>query len=128
MKACANLEKGPDPPMYLRIAGGRLGNSGKDFQQCALACAVRADYPHHLTSLNLQRHILQRPDRLRLARPFPLRPGGTKDRARPAEGCEGGVGQRLAQGRVALLLAPYAVSLGETLYAECNVTHGLAYN
>ena len=44
------------------MAAGRLGDAGEDFEQCALPCPVAADDADHLSALDFERDIFQRPD------------------------------------------------------------------
>ena len=122
MKARAHFQQRPDAPVHIGVALGRLGDARENLQQRALARAVAPDDAHDLAVLDLERHVLQRPD-------FFLQPGSAVGLAaqqapRALEWRGEGIGQRVAQGAVALLLAADAVQLAQTLNTNGNVAHG----
>src|SRR5579863_9638277 len=52
--------------MNLRPAGGGAGDAGKNLQQRGLAGTIAPDQPRHFTLADLQRHVVERPERIRL--------------------------------------------------------------
>ena len=66
MEAGADLEQAPDAPADLDAPARRRGDAREHLQQRRLAGAVAADDPEHLALLDLERHVAERPDLLRL--------------------------------------------------------------
>ena len=62
MEAGADLEQRGDPTVEDDAPGGGFGDAGKDFEQGGFARAIAADDAEHLASLDLERHILERPE------------------------------------------------------------------
>ena len=48
--------------MYFRLALGRLGNAGEQFQQSAFAGPVASDHAQNLALPDLKGNVSQRPD------------------------------------------------------------------
>src|SRR5262249_55753285 len=63
VKARADFEQAADAAVNVYLAGRRLCNARKDFEQRGFACAVAPDDTHHLARLHFKADIFQRPDR-----------------------------------------------------------------
>ena len=109
VKARADLEQGADAAADLRAAGGRRHDPRQDLEQRALARAVHADDADVLAAADIERRVLQRPERP-LRRPLAA--------ARPlAQPLGVGIGERVA----AALLGAEPVHLAESLDVEGDV-------
>ena len=73
-------------------AGGRLGDPREHLQQRPLAGAVAADDADHFARGHLERHVVQRPQRVRVR----LRLGGAESQR--ADETRGNAGHRVARG------------------------------
>src|SRR5262249_13118101 len=62
MKASADLEQAGDAAGDGDAPLARLGDARQDLQECRLASAIAADDAEHLAALNLEAHVLQRPE------------------------------------------------------------------
>jgi hypothetical protein len=60
----ADLEQGPDAAVKLDAPFGRLGDAGENLEERGLAGAVAADHADDLARRDLERDVLERPDRL----------------------------------------------------------------
>ena len=97
MKASADLEQAGDAARDRDAPFARLGDARQDLQERRLAGAIAPDDAEHLAALNLEAHVLQRPEFLgrlaahdgaaarRVDRPFPhiARRPRERRRARP---------------------------------------------
>jgi hypothetical protein len=54
VEAGPDLEQRPDAPPDPSLARGRIGDAGKDLQQCCLPRAVPADDAEHLAALDVE--------------------------------------------------------------------------
>src|SRR6266567_3214457 len=61
MKSRADFKQARHPSLNRHRAFGRLRNSGKDLEQRALSRPVVADDSHHLTTLDFEAKVSQRP-------------------------------------------------------------------
>jgi len=102
MEARAHLEQGPHPAVDNRSALGRFGNPREDLEQRALPRPVGANQADDLPLLDLEGHILQRPERVRdhFSRAPSEKPGHAVDRA--GKGFSDVAGWRRAAQRVLL--------------------------
>ncbi len=66
VKASADFQKAAHASIEVYLPRRRLGNTGKDLQQCAFACAIAPDNTDHFTGLNLKGDVPQRPECLAL--------------------------------------------------------------
>ena len=66
MKAGADFEQARDPAAQDRASARRLGDPAQNLQQRRFAGAVASDDAEHLAALDLEAHILQRPEFLDL--------------------------------------------------------------
>src|SRR5205085_2713043 len=62
VKTSANLQKTRYPAEDLGAARGWFGDSRKNFQQRAFACAVAADDAHDFACLHFKGNVFQSPD------------------------------------------------------------------
>jgi hypothetical protein len=104
----ADLEQRADAPAHLGepLRGPR--DAREDLQQRALARAVAADHAEHFARRDLERHVAQGPERVRVRRGPPAE--------RPPRGAHDRLAQRLV-GRA----APEPVALAEARHAERHV-------
>ncbi len=91
VEAGADFEQTPHAAAQPDVAGRRLGDAAEDFEQRRFARAVAADHADDLAGLDLERHVLERPEVVGARRELP---------AQPAEGPGGERGQVVAQGVV----------------------------
>ena len=84
VKAGADLEQARNPALDCDAPLGRLGDAREDLQQCALAGAVAADDADHLAALDLEAHILERPELLGLSPATMRRPRRSSQCAAPS--------------------------------------------
>src|SRR5256885_13057521 len=106
-----------DPPL------ARFRDAGQDLQECALACAVAADYAENLAALDFEVNVLECPKLL-----FPLgsnRRSSAEQIGRRAGEALGFAGDHVAQGCVALMLRLVVdnIFLAETLGTDYDVGH-----
>src|SRR5207247_726408 len=69
VKACADLEERTHAAVDLDPSLGRRGDTGEDFQECALPCTVSSYDPKHVSTRDIERDVAHGPDRL--VRPLP---------------------------------------------------------
>src|SRR5664280_1644350 len=112
VEAGAHLEQASDAPVQLDAPLGRLGDAGQDLEQGGFTGAVAADHADDLARRDLERDVLERPDRLLGA------PAAT-------EGSRHGVGNAFAQRLVPHPLAD-AVALAEAADADRRGAQGRA--
>ena len=63
VEAGADLQQGGDPAADLHAPGSRLGDPREDLQQGRLPGSVAADDSHHFPARDLERDVVERPDR-----------------------------------------------------------------
>src|SRR5262249_3611957 len=127
VKAGADLQQACHPAPDDDAAGARVGDAREDLEERRLAGAVAADDAHHLAALDLERHVLQRPELLHLVacerRTSAQQIGGGASKA------AGAPGNHVPERRVALRFGLVAdqVFLAEALGADDDVGHARAW-
>src|SRR5258708_18047250 len=116
MEAGADLQHAGDAAVDLDPPLAWLGDPAQHFQQCRLSGAVAADDADDLAALDLERHVLERPEILH-GRPRTVRYARAEQAANP-------VGDHIAQRDIPLApLMADAIFLAQALDPDAYVGH-----
>ena len=116
MEACSDLEKGAHPAVDASFALGRLGDARQDLQERALPGAVLPDDPQHISLVDVEIDVAQRPDG--------IAPIGLGAIPQAAESSSNGV----TQGAIAGRHTADSVLFAQIAYGDSQVTHTMSAN
>src|SRR5262245_44936180 len=126
MKARPDLKQARDTPPNHNAPLGRLRDAAQDLEKCAFSGAVAANDTKNLTLLDLEAHILERPELLYLVALNDLTPAEQVDRlARKVAGLAcNDVAQRMVVQPLFAGSVAEQVTLGQIFDGDDGIRHG----